>query len=492
MLDKKAKGYVAVLDIGSNAVRLVVYDGFNRAPVKIHNERNLCSLGSDLSTTGRLNPEGVEKALDSIGRFSGLLDAMKIKTVKAVATAALRDAEDGPDFIARVEKDFGLKIHIVEGNEEARLSAQGVMMNGLGADGIIGDYGGGSLELIAVEKGVVKGKASLPLGSHRMLAIKTRDLRIKHADELLETISFLKKYKGGDFYALGGAWRSMARAHMHMAKHPLHVLDHYTIDAKRAVEFSGLISKQSPISLERTVGFSKKRVKDMAVAALVLERLFDKIRPSRIVFSGTGLREGLLFDGLPPAVRRQDALVASCAKIAVKISRFDDLKGFDTLFRWMEPLFAGQGDGFSRLLQSSCLLSDAGWFEHEDYKAENAFQRLLVLPYYGVDHGGRAFLALSQYVRYAGDDLPDVTKPAQKILGAEGIEAAVVTGLAQRMAYLLTGGALSLLSHCKLKVTPKNVILKLDRSANVLNAEVVGEALEDLARAMKREAVVES
>lgn len=490
MPDKKSRGYVAVLDIGSNAVRLVVYDGLNRAPVKIHNERNVCNLGADLAATGKLNPEGVKKALDSIGRFSGLLDAMKIGNVRAVATAALREASDGPAFIARVEKDFGLEIRVVDGEEEARLSALGVMMNGLGQDGLIGDYGGGSLELIRVEKGVVKDKTSLPLGSHRLLALKSREARIRAADGMIDDVAFLKKCKNTDFYALGGAWRSMARAHMRMVKHPLHVLDHYTIGAEKAQEFAGLIAKQGQASLERIGGFSKKRAKDMGVAALVMERLFEIIRPARLVFSGTGLREGLIYDLLPASVRRQDALAASCAKIALKISRFDDLKGFNALALWMEPLFAGANAEFLRLMEAGCYLSDTGWFEHEDYQAEHAFQRLFVLPYYGVDHAGRAFLALSQYVRYAGADLPDSTKGAQKILDEDGVNLAVITGLAQRMGYLLSGGALALLKHSELKVTPKTLTLKLDRSTNTLNADIIGDALGELAGVMGREGSV--
>lgn len=471
------KNYVAVLDIGSNAVRLVVYDGLNRAPVKIHNERNVCSLGADLGVTGKLSPDGVKKALSSIGRFSGLIAAMKIKHVHAVATAALRDAKDGPDFIAKVENEFGLKIHVVEGDEEARLSAQGVMMNGMGARGLIGDYGGGSLELIAVEKGEVREKISLPLGSHRLQVIKGREARIKHIDELLAAVPFLKKWKHVDFYALGGAWRSMAKAQMLLVKHPLLVLDHYAIDSKKAMEFAGLISRQSPASLERAVGFSKKRVKDMNVAALVMERLFDKIAPSRLVFSGTGLREGMLYDQMPPAVKRQDALITSCAKIALRISRFDNLRDFNVLARWVEPLFAGQDANFLRLLEASCLLSDSSWFEHEDYQAEHAFQRLLVLPYYGIDHWGRSFLALSQYVRYNGPELGELTKGAQKILGEDGVKLAVVAGLAQKMGYLLTGGALGLLKHSELKVTAKNISLTLKDN---LDAEVIGDALEEL------------
>ena len=364
MPEGTTKDYVAVIDIGSNAVRFVVYDGLNRAPFKIHNERTQCHLGKHLATTGRLNPEGVTAAFDSIGRYAGLIKAMKIKQVRAVATAAMRDAEDGAGFIKKVKDDFGLQIRIIEGEEEARLSAHGVMMNGLGAQGVIGDYGGGSLELIVIENDVVKHKASLPLGAHRLHAIDGREERVKAIDKHLESVPFLKNLKGKDFYAIGGAWRSMARAHMHMATHPLHVLDQYTIDGKKAAEFAELISHQSIASLEKTVGMMEKRLHDMGVAALAMHRVFEVLKPARLIFSGTGLREGMLYDALPAEMQKEDALLSSCRKVAVQVSRFGDMEAFEALALWMTPLslLVMNPAAFKSFNRCATPLTNAPWF----------------------------------------------------------------------------------------------------------------------------------
>lgn len=495
----KTKNYVAIIDIGSNAVRLVVYDAADRAPVKIHNERNICRLGADLGVTGALNPDGVRKALSSIRRFSGLLQAMKIKQVRAVATAAVRDASDGAAFIAKIKKEFGLAVEVIDGDDEARLSALGVLANGLGNNGLIGDYGGGSLELILVKSGKVAQKTSLPLGSHRLLAELTRAARIKKIDAALDSVAFLEQCKGIDFYALGGAWRSLGRAHMMMSKHPLVVLDHYAVTAKKAHEFAGLISRQSRASLEKTPGLSKKRVEDMSVAALAMERLFDKISPSRLIFSGTGLREGLLYTQLKTAQQKQDPLVASALKVARRISRFDDIGGFKRLMLWMAPLFEDEDPQIARYLEASCLLSDTGWFEHEDYQAEHAFERILVMPFYGIDHRGRVFLALAQYVRYQGDffvaaseKTPDhIARIVRKTLDEKDRHLATRMGLLLRMGYLLTGGALSLLKDASFKLTPKKLVLSLRKDADMLNAHVIDESLTEVARMMGRGAVVQ-
>lgn len=490
-MPQASRDYVAVLDIGSNAVRFVVYDGLNRAPFKIHNERTQCHLGKHLATTGRLNPDGVAQALDSIGRYAGLISAMKIKQVRAVATAAMRDAADGADFIRKVKADFGLEIKIIEGEEEARLSAHGVMMNGLGAQGVIGDYGGGSLELIVVEGDEVRHKTSLPIGAHRLNAIDGAEAQAKAIDGHLGNVGFLKNHTGRDFYAIGGAWRSMARAHMRMIKHPVLMLDHYTIDGKKALEFAELISRQSEASLKKTMGLMEKRVHDMGVAALAMTKLFNVLKPSRLIFSGTGLREGLLYDQLAPDVQKEDALMSSCEKVALQGSRFTGHEGFAALSQWIAPLFAGADAKTQRLLRASCLLSDIGWFEHEDYQAQHAFERILVMPFYGVDHTGRAFLALSQYVRYGGDPhrVRDVTS---RLLDEAQVTAATVAGLAQSTGYLLTGGALGLLKDADLIMSPKTLTLRLRAKSHMLNAEVVGKAHAALASAMFREPAIET
>lgn len=490
-LKDNARDYVAIIDIGSNAVRLVVYDGLNRAPFKIHNERTQCHLGKELGRTGRLNPEGIGLALAAIGRFSGLIKAMKIREVRAVATAAMRDAADGADFIKKVQADFGLKIEIIEGEEEARLAAHGVLMNGLGKQGMIGDYGGGSLELIVIADKDVKEKASLPIGGHRLHAIEGHEARVKAIDAQLAAVPFLEQHTGQDFYAMGGAWRSMGRAHMFGAKHPLLVLDHYAIDGAAATEFAREISEQTVESLKSTMGIMEKRLHDISVAALAMHRLFRLIKPKRLIFSGTGLREGLLYDQLPPPLQREDALLASCQKIAKHTSRFDDMRGFERLTEWCRPLFRDQSPDFLRLLKASCLLSDMGWFESEDYQAEHAYQRVLVAPLYGIDHPDRAFLAYGAYIRYAGGDAKTVRRKLGVQLAAEMAANADIAGLAQRLGYMLTGGALTLLTDSDLALEDGKVVLKLRGTSKKLIAEYSMKALEKLAETMGRRAVIE-
>lgn len=481
---KETKNYIAILDIGSNAVRLVVFDGPHRAPVRIHNERTICSLGADLGRTGRLNPDGVVQALDSIGRFSALLAAMKITNIHAVATAALRDAADGPEFIETVKDRFGLVIRIVEGDEEARLSAMGVMMNGMCRNGIIGDFGGGSLELIQIDNGKVLHKTSLPLGSHRLEAAGTRAQQIDLIEKSLDSVSFLQNAQGLDFYALGGSWRSIAKMHMRMMNHPIDILDHYMITGTEAETYTAAIAAEDLDTLEKREGLSKKRIRDVSVASLALNRVFARIKPQHLYFSGTGLREGLIYDALPPAVQRQDALISGVRRMAMKISRFDDIKAFSVLFQWMQPLFPHASPSLLRLIEAACLLSDTAWFEHEDVQARHSFERILVLPFYGIDHPGRVFLAVTQYVRYAGKLDGKAKDIATQVLGTEDVATAITAGLAMKTAYTMTAGALNLLKDTSFAVTDTTLSLVIQSGSQNLYADIIKDAVSHVATSL--------
>lgn len=486
---------VAVIDIGSNAVRLVVYHNLVRVPVQLHNERTICGLGKTLNKTGKLNPEGVIAARDSLARFSALISAMKIKTVVAVATAAMREAEDGPKFVRMIEEEFGLKINVISGDDEARLSAMGVVANHGKINGMIGDFGGGSLELIGVESGKIISQDSLPLGALRIMAQDSAKAQKDYINEHLDRVD-LSPYKGQRFYILGGAWRTLARAHIFMEKYPITVLDNYRLETDSALKFAKFISAQNETSLERMAGLTKRRVKDMPAAALVLKHVLERLEPEQLIFSGTGLREGMLYDQLAPATRQMDPLISGCREIGKQTGRFATEKEFLDLAKWLMPLFVNPSAKDAKMVQAACLLSDVGWFEHEDHRPRHAYQRILNMPLYGLSHKRRALLALGVYVRHqgylrtlerGGDEL---TYAAQTILNKHQRELAVQLGLGMRLAYILTGGALALLKHAELKVTPKYLHLTLTGKHAGISGDIIQGLLDDLAGKIGRDAKI--
>jgi len=491
--------HVAIIDIGSNAVRLVVYNELNRVPIKVHTERDICGLGKGLLETGHLNPQGVKHAIDSLTRFSGILKAMKIKNVRAVATAAMRDATDGLRFMKRVKDKVGIQIEVITGDDEAYYSALGVIASHGQVTGVVGDFGGGSLELAAVKKGKIIEHVTLPLGALRILSKESRKERLDYIESHLKTTDLLKRYHGQNFYILGGAWRTLAKAHMYLEKYPIFILDHYKISGRKAEEWADKLSRRSEKSLEKTAGIIKRRASDMPAGALVLGRVLHALKPKELVFTATGLREGLLYEQLSPALKRQDPLMASCVDIAQKTSRFSHGAELKALGKWMKPLFPEADEQLNRVVEAASYLSDFGWYEHEDYRAPHAFQRILRLPLYGLDHTTRAMLALSAYVRYRGylrqskrDEgyITEVTRDAQDILTQKQIDQAVTVGLLLQLAYSLTAGALGLLKHTELKLTDRYVRLTLKTNTETLRGEIIQSQLEIIAKRLKRKAAI--
>ena len=301
------KGRVGIIDVGSNSIRLVVYERASRAPLPVFNEKVLCGLARGLDATGRLNPEGVEMALANIDRFTTLAHNMKVTSLDLLATAAVRDAADGADFMRELASRPGIKPHIVSGQDEARFSGYGVICGMPDASGVMGDLGGGSLELVAVGQGRLGNSSTLPVGPLRLMSSGKGDPK-KTVVDAIENVRWLREETGKTFYAVGGAWRSFARLHMEQAGYPLHIIHHYDIAAEEARAVARLIAVQSAKSLEKMPGVSRRRVDTLPLACLALDRLLAALKPRNVVFSAFGLREGFYYSRLSEAERARHPL----------------------------------------------------------------------------------------------------------------------------------------------------------------------------------------
>jgi exopolyphosphatase/guanosine-5'-triphosphate,3'-diphosphate pyrophosphatase len=475
-------GRIAVIDIGSNSLRLVVYDGVKRAPLPLLNEKVLCGLGRGLSTTGRLNPDGVALALANLQRFVALARTAEAGQPHVLATAAVRDAADGAAFVATVERSCDVRVRILGGDAEGRLSALGVLAGIPGAEGLVGDLGGGSVELVPIARGRPGASVTLPLGPLRLAPLADSEKKLRETiDAAIATVpQAVAAGKGRDFYLVGGAWRALARIHMEHSGYPLHVIHHYALARGEADNFLQLLGRQSKKSLERLAAVSKKRLEAVPLAALVLLRLLRAIEPRRLVFSAYGLREGLVFDLLSEPVRKEDPLLAAAAELARVRPRFG--MGADELLAWTAPVFARQ----DRLHRAVALLSDTAWSEHPDYRADEAFLRALRLPVGGYDHGERAFVATALHARYGGNADAALLAPAARLLSGDGVEQARAFGLALRLAYTMTGGAPGLLARTALSAGDAMVTLAVPDEAALFVGDTVQRRLDALGRALGR------
>ena len=475
-----------VIDIGSNSIRLVVFEGLRRAPLPMLNERILCGLGRSLHATGRLDPEGVEQALLNIERFGVLLRAMGVTRFDVIATAAVRDAEDGAKFVAEVERRCGFRVRVLSGAEEAEMAALGVLSGMPGADGVVGDLGGGSLELVHLVDGVIAEQATLPLGPLNLFAASggQRKSARKIIDDALAGLSWLGKMRGRAFYAVGGNWRALAHAHMAHSGYPLNIIHHYRLLRSDLAKIADLISRQSRESLTGIRGVSGRRLDLLPLAALVMVRLLAVAAPRDIVFSAHGLREGLSFACLGERSRNEDPLLSAAGDIYERTARFPDHA--PELLEWSKNLFADESAPERRLRHAVCLLSDVGWRVHPDYRAAQASAEVLHARSLHVTHEERVFLALAVYGRYTSRETHGELRTVEKLLGAEIVGRARILGSAVRLGETLCGGVAGVLERFSLKPAPRrsSLELKCRRSDQNMLGEVVMRRFEALAGLM--------
>ena len=475
-------GRRAVIDIGSNSIRLVVYQDGGRAPLQLFNEKVLCGLGRGLAATGALPAEGMGMALANLARFKSLVSAMGAKSVEVVATAAVRDARNGDAFVADIARRTGLKARVLSGTDEARLSALGVVSGIPDAFGVMGDLGGGSLELVELESGKLGRHATLPLGPLRLMEQSDGNLRRGRAlvEHQLENLTWLRHLKGRSFYAVGGAWRMLARILMDHQRYPLHIIHNYRVTASDAKLFLERFEKLGREDLKKLTYVSRRRGDTLPWAALVMNRLFEIAPPRHLVFSAFGLREGCLFDQLPAREKAQDPMIAGCLATA-REGRF--ASSTEELFAFIAPL-TRHAVPPPRLVRAACLLSDIAWTDHPDYRAEHGFRRVLTLPLVGLDHAARAFLAVAIAARYGGDVQGDLVDIARALLEPAAFRAAQVVGLALRLGFTLSGGAPGVLADCGLRLHDDAVVLTLPTSGSVVIGDAVLRRLDALARGL--------
>jgi exopolyphosphatase/guanosine-5'-triphosphate,3'-diphosphate pyrophosphatase len=303
----RALSRVGVVDVGSNSVRLVVFDGAARSPAYFYNEKIMCALGAGMAETGHLSPQGRARALSAMRRFSKLADGMDLAELTVVATAAVRDASDGRAFCDEVERETGLKIWVIDGEEEARLSAQGVLLGWPGAYGLVCDIGGSSMELAEISAGRVGKRVTSALGP-----LKLRDLkggaksRQAHIKDVMQGLAEKMGAQRDRLFLVGGSWRAIARIDMVRQGYPLHVLHEYRMTAKSVRATVKHIKNSDLEELRQISGVSSSRMALVPFAAEVLSRLVKTFKPKDIAISSYGIREGMLYEQMPQRLRDRE------------------------------------------------------------------------------------------------------------------------------------------------------------------------------------------
>ena len=478
----------AVIDVGSNSVRLVIYRLDGRSIWTLYNEKALAGLGRDLPATGRLSPDGVEVALTAVRRFRALLDGWRAEDVTAAATAAVREAADGPAFLKRIRDETGLAVRVLTGEEEARYAALGVVAGEPAAEGVVGDLGGSSLELIRLNGAGPDDGATLPLGPFALGAPRTLD--IDRTRRVVEAAlrPHANRFASRNFHAVGGAWRNLALFHMELADYPLRVAHQYEMSRSDALDVSRLVARQSRGSLERMQGLSKKRVETLPYSAVVLEALIERLGVERVIISAFGVREGLLLEAMDPEVRRRDPLIEGCEALTAARGLATELGG--ALEAWLTPAFEKLSPVFGArepvLLAAACRLADLGARLHPDHRADLAFEQVLRAPIAGMNHPERAFLASVAFARHTSSPTTPEASAIARVIGADRRQRARALGAAVRLGCDLSGRNPRLLEKSGLAIKGDRLALTAARGwEDMLLGEQTTKRAQTLAGILK-------
>lgn len=478
----------AVVDLGSNSVRLVVFEGVRRNPVAIFNEKATLKLGRGLHETGRLNAEGMARAHTVLKRFNVIARSMKAEPFEILATAAVRDAENGAEFIEILQEHMpNVLIRILSGEEEARYSATGVICGQPDANGIVADIGGGSLELIHVTQRKMKKASTMALGVIRLSdrAQGDRKYAAELASKEIKDQTWLKSHRDKTLYLVGGAFRALARLQIARTEYPLNMVHLYSLLPSQAEDLCRWVLATPRKILEKTPNLSKKRFDDVPYAAIVLSTLIKRLDPVRIVFSVDGLREGWYMARVGAAVADLDPCDAMVKALAFRLGRGCRLP--DALIDWTAPLFESGSIIQKNLREMTCRLSDIGAYDHPEYRAEQTYLRIMHVNGGGFDHQARAFIAAALAVRYEADVSGLMLDASREILSDAAFQQAVRLGKALRLAYSICGGTESLLKGASLSRSHGEILLKLDQMASSALGSNVKNRLSQLGAAFGEE-----
>lgn len=477
---------VAVIDIGSNSVRQVIYEGLARSPAVLFNEKVLCGLGRGIASTGRLDDEAVERAVAALTRFRALGRQARVSQTHILATAASRDAENGPAFIARVEAMFGRNVRVLSGREEAMYSAWGIRSGFHDPEGIVGDMGGGSVELVAIN-GEIEGGITLPLGGLQLAELSGGSMTKAKAI----VAAALKKPpvkwpgKARDFYAVGGTWRSLFKLHIANTHHPLNVIHDYVVDARRFVAFCNRVATKGVDNFAGINAVSRNRRALLPFGALVMMAVLKKLKAERVIASSLGVREGYLYSLLDEDTRRQDSLIEAARDLSVLRARSP--RHSEELAEWTGNAFATLGMDESvdeaRWRIASCYLADIGWRAHPDFRAQQSVAIIANAGFVGITHEGRAYLAIANFHRYRGLGAKVAAPEIAVLASARSHQRARLLAALFRVLYLYSASMPGAVPRLALEKTGEDAFaLIVPRDMAELVGERPNERLGQLAR----------
>jgi exopolyphosphatase/guanosine-5'-triphosphate,3'-diphosphate pyrophosphatase len=476
----RTQSHYGVIDVGSNSIRLVVYDDLSRAPFPRFNEKSMSALGAGLDKDDRFTDAAIARALHAIRRLTAIARAMGVTRIDVLATEATRRAKNGAELVDAIHRATGLSPRVLSGPEEATYAAYGVISGFFQPKGLVGDIGGGSLEVAEVLGDHVGERlASMPLGALPVKAMMADgDAKARIDAILAEKLPLMLTEPV--FYAVGGGWRALARVHLAMTQMSVSVVHGYEVAAADIRDLAKKIARMSPEEVAALPDVPGRRTDTLPASALVMSRVLKALKPERVVFSSYGLREGWLYAQLDTEEQYRDPLLEGAQAIGLPMARVPAFGA--ALGRWTDDLFPGETQSDRRLRLAVCALTDMAWRDHEKVRATETFDRLLQFPFIGISHPERAFLATAILARYGGKPDDRITARLSGLLTEHEVRRAEILGRALRLAYRFSASVPEILAQARLRIDANAVRLEVLDSTSLPDSDAVQARLKQLAK----------
>jgi len=475
---------IGIIDIGSNSIRLVVFDGPKRSPLYLYNEKVFYRLGQKSVGGQNFTDKILAEVTNIVDRFVTISRNMKAVKIIAFGTSALREANNSTDLIRLVLDRTGINVEIISGETEAEYAAKGILLGFPNSFGVICDLGGNSVEFGTILEGkVINCKTALlgPLALNKLFRIN-KDAK-NHMKTIIGSLNIIQQNDlRKKLFLIGGSWRAIAKFHMELTGYPLKIIQGYKIKAKELKKTLSLISSEVGKKRLLMTNIPNERLELLPHSANLLEIILETYRFDTVIFSSFGVREGIIFDQLSEKERNRDPLLEAAKYFERKDSRFPKLSR--SVFNWIAPFHKTFNKKNKRLIFAACKLHDISWIAHPDYKMEMCLELITRSNISGITHKDRMFLAAILLFRHKIKSEVIQELDLFNLVSKRKRGIAMVIGKSLRLASTFFGEK-DLFKEIKISVKNDEVVLTIPEHLKSLNGEIVERRKHELNKALK-------
>ena len=474
---------IGIIDIGSNSIRLVVFDGPKRSPLYLYNEKVFFRLGMQSFGKKAFDTATTKAVSRIINRYVAICRNMEINKIIMFGTSALREASNSDVLVEVIRKNTNIRVDVISGEKEAFYAAQGILLGFPNAEGIICDLGGNSVEFANICKRVIAECNSTLLGP---LAITKLENKIEDIDryirkQLLGAVN-ANTAKDKPFFLIGGSWRAIAKIHMQRTKYPLKIIQGYKVKSKKIKKTLEFIQDSSFITKYDEINISADRLELLPLSARLLEIIIDELQIKTLTFSSFGVREGFLYHNLSDAEKKKDPLIEAAKFFEKKETRFPNMSKHT--FKWISPLYENLPRKTKRVILAATKLHDIAWIAHPDYKMEMCLELVTRSNISGLSHKERVFLAMILLFRHKAKPEKVFNSKLFKIVSKKKRKIALVIGKGLKLASTFFGEK-SLFDKIDFRLKAHEVELCFQSKIDFVNGEVVERRIQELNKALK-------